>query len=291
MPTYNEWWYPGHMAKAVRQLEEELPKIDVLVHLVDARLPDHTQIPNLDIRFANKPILLVLTKSDLADPATTKAWIAHFRQLGHEAISLTSLKLDRALLKKTILWIMKEKHDKMRARGVRPRPVRVVVVGMPNIGKSTFINQWIQKKVAKVENRPGVTRSLQWIRIGDDVELLDMPGIVFPQDVDHGILQKLAYIGVSPHHTGTDTALGQAFARFATSQYASRLSQLYELPIDVCRDPHLIVEQLAEKRSYKINDAWDVHRTYDVLLHDFREGKFGRISLEVPPHGDEIVRK
>ena len=203
------------------------------------------------------------------------------------ALSLSSVRLDRALLKKTILYVMKDKHDKMKARGIRPRPTRVVVVGMPNIGKSTFINQWLQKKVAKVENRPGVTRSLQWIRIGDDVELLDMPGIVFPQDVSPEILQKLAFIGVSPHHTGVDTALGQAMAHYLVTNVPHRLAQSYELPITDCTDAQVFVERLAEKRSYKINDALDLMRTYDVLLHDFREGLLGRITLEEPPHGNQ----
>ncbi len=289
MPSYNEWWYPGHMAKAVRQLEEELPKIDVLVQLVDARLPWHTQIPELTKRFPNKPVVLVLTKSDLADAAITAQWIAYFRDQQMTALSLTSIRLDRALLKKTIHYVMKDKHDKMKARGIRPRPTRVVVVGMPNIGKSTFINQWLQKKVAKVENRPGVTRSLQWIRIGDDVELLDMPGIVFPQDVSPEILQKLAFIGVSPHHTGVDTALGQAMASYLVTHLPGRLAQSYELPLSDCQDPHEFVKRLAEKRSYKLNDDLDLMRTYDVLLHDFREGLLGRVTLEVPPDGHQTV--
>lgn len=286
MPNYNEWWYPGHMAKAIRQLEDELPKIDVLVELVDARLPLHTRIPHLNERFANKPIVLILTKTDLADPKVTEQWITYFRDQGLTALSLTSLRLDRAVLQKTIRYVMKEKHDKWKAKGVRPRPTRVVVVGMPNIGKSTFINQWLQRKVAKVENRPGVTRNLQWIRIGDDVELLDMPGIVFPQEVNDEILQKLAFVGVSPHHSGVDIELGRAFSNYLFANHLNKVAMAYEMESKILTDGLALTTAIAKKRGYMVGDAVDEARTYEILLTDFRNGKFGRLSLETPPHGN-----
>lgn len=286
MPNYNEWWYPGHMAKAIRQLEDELPKIDVLVELVDARLPLHTRIPNLSLRFANKPIVLILTKTDLADAKITEQWITYFRAQGLTALSLTSLRLDRALLQKTIRYVMKEKHDKWKAKGIRPRPTRVVVVGMPNIGKSTFINQWIQRKVAKVENRPGVTRNLQWIRIGEDVELLDMPGIVFPQEVSNELLQKLAFIGVSPHHSGVDIELGRAFTQYLYNHHLNRVALAYEMESKGVTDGLALTTLIAKKRGYIAGDTVDEARTYEVMLTDFRNGKFGRLSLESPLDGN-----
>ncbi len=282
----NIQWYPGHMAKTRRMLEENLKAIDVVVELVDARAPIATRNPSFEKLFAQKQRLLLLNKSDLADPAITKKWLAHFKAQGINAMAV-SCTGDKSLagVIAQIETIMRPKVEQMRQKGVR-KTVRAMVVGIPNCGKSTFINKLRGKSAAKASDKPGVTRGKQWIIMGPYLEFLDTPGMLWPKFEDKSVAQKLAYIGAVRDDIMDVQELACGFlsdmAALAPQAIAERFHLTsvegtgWDLLQDACRGRGWILS----------GGRLNTERGASVILDEFRAGKLGKLSLEAPEAAD-----
>lgn len=278
-------WYPGHMTKAKRAMQEDIKLVDVVIELVDARIPVSSKNPDIDSLAAGKSRILLMNKSDMADPATQNAWIRYYEAKGYLAMAVNSkkrneLKQVNALIQKAC----KEKIERDRKRGIRNRPVRAMIVGIPNVGKSTFINSFAGKACAKTGNKPGVTKGKQWIRLNKQVELLDTPGILWPKFEDQTVGQHLAFIGSIKDELIQSVELALDLIEFLTAQYPGTLSETYG--VDEEQKSADILEMIAENRGCrKKGDELDFEKAAFLLLDDFRNARLGRITIEIP---DEI---
>lgn len=267
-------WFPGHMQKARRQMEEELKLVDIVVELRDARIPDASANPILKELSKNKPCLIILNKADLSDEKENKKWKDSFEHC------LIVDSLNENITKKIvneIKEILKDKLEKAKARGIRKKVLRAMVVGIPNVGKSTFINNIVKKKVAKAENRPGVTRNLQWIRINDDVELLDTPGVLWPKFDNQEDAKLLALMG----SINDDVIDKEEMVRFGLdylkNNYPGLLNQRYE--VDENEDD--LLSAIAKRKLWLLNDNQiNKQKAVDLLLKDIRSNRIGRISWQ-----------
>ena len=279
-------WYPGHMTKTVRDLKESLKLIDLVIEITDARIPLSGRNPDLDRLAGGKARIMLFGKADLADPEVTELWADYFREEGiAPVVSDLRQKSSLRLLTPVIRAAMKEKLERDARRGITGRPIRAMVAGIPNVGKSTFINSFSGSKSLKTGNRPGVTRGRQWIRMGKEVELLDTPGLLWPKFEDEEIGKKIALIGSMPDDILDRGELALELLARVTSLYPGLVSARYG--VDETGDlPGLIESVGAARGCLRKGGAVDTDKAAGVLLDDFRSGRLGRISLEKPPVRD-----
>ena len=275
-------WYPGHMTKAKRAMQEDIKLIDVVIELVDARIPVSSKNPDIDTLAGGKSRILLMNKSDMADPAMLDAWIRYYEKKGYLAMAVNSkkrneLKQVNALIQKAC----KEKIERDRKRGILNRPVRAMIVGIPNVGKSTFINSFAGKACAKTGNKPGVTKGKQWIRLNKQVELLDTPGILWPKFEDQTVGQHLAFIGSIKDELIQSVELALDLIEFLVNRYPGILGDVYEVEENL--NSADVLEAVANNRGCrKKGDELDYEKAAFLLLDDFRNGRLGRITIERP---------
>ena len=278
----NIQWYPGHMTKAKRQMQEDIKLIDLLIELVDARVPMSSRNPDVDQLGQNKARLILLNKADLADDAGNERWKAYFQDRGFHVVKLDAR--DRKGIKgiqSVILEACKEKIERDRRRGIQNRPVRAMGGGIPNVGKSTFINTYAGRACAKTGNKPGVTKGKQWIRLNKQVELLDTPGILWPKFEDPEVGIRLALIGSIKDELLNVDELSLKLIEYLVSAYPGTLQERYGVAEEGL--PVGILEQIAEVRGcLKKGQELDYTKAAALVLEEFRSGKLGRISLELP---------
>lgn len=280
-------WYPGHMTKAKRQMQEDIKLIDLVIELVDARIPLSSRNPDIDELGKNKSRLILMNKSDLADEAAGRAWAEYFKTKGYYVVNLDAR--NKTGMKEVTAIVMeacKEKIERDRKRGIVNRPVRAMVVGIPNVGKSTFINSYAGKACAKTGNKPGVTKGKQWIRLNKNVELLDTPGILWPKFEDQTVGLKLALIGAIKDEILNIDELSLELIKILTAYYPGALLARYgteSQPIDEKGKPADILGQIAENRKCVAKgEELDYSKAAALLIDEFRGGKLGRITLERP---------
>lgn len=275
-------WYPGHMTKAKRAMQEDIKLIDVVIELVDARIPLSSKNPDIDSLAANKSRILLLNKADMADPEVTERWKKYYEEKGYFVISVNSTK--RNELKSVNQLIQKacrEKIERDRKRGILNRPIRAMIVGIPNVGKSTFINSFAGKACAKTGNRPGVTKGKQWIRLNKQVVLLDTPGILWPKFEDQTVGLKLAFIGSIKDELLQRVEISLDLIDFMVENYPGKMNGLYG--VDETQKDVDILKRIGEVRKcLKKGEEVDFEKAAALLLDDFRSTRLGNISLEFP---------
>ena len=273
-------WYPGHMTKAMRQMKEDIKLIDLVIELLDARIPISSRNPDIDNLGKNKARLVLLNKSDLADEAQNNKWIQYFKDKGIIALKINS-KNNQGIkdINNAVLSVCKEKIERDKRKGIKNRPVRAMVVGIPNVGKSTFINAYAGKNCAKTGNKPGVTKGKQWIRLGKNLELLDTPGVLWPKFDDQKIGLHLAFIG-SMNDNNLDMAeLAYQLIKEVSKTYPEAFLNRYGIVGD--EDPLQVMYQVAEVRGCKLKgNKPDLDKTSSMIMDDFRSGKLGRITID-----------
>ena len=278
----NIQWYPGHMTKAKRMMQENIKLKVVVIELVDARLPFSSKNPDIDELARNKSRIVLLNKYDLADDSKTQAWKKWYEDKG-AFVTLVNSKSGQGVKNVTsiVQEACKEKIERDRRRGIINRPVRAMIVGIPNVGKSTFINSFAGKACTKTGNKPGVTKGKQWIRLNKNVELLDTPGILWPKFEDQEVGIKLALIGSIREEILNITELSYILIKYLLENYPKVLSDRYD--IEECSDIVKVLEGIALKRGCKSKgDTLDLDKASSIIVDDFRTGKIGRISLEIP---------
>lgn len=275
-------WYPGHMTKAKRMMQENIKLIDLVIELVDARIPLSSRNPDIDELGKNKARLILLNKADLAEDRWNDAWIRYFEEKGFHAVKVNSRKGGgMKSIHNVIQEACREKIERDRKRGILNRPVRAMVVGIPNVGKSTFINSLAGKACAKTGNKPGVTKGKQWIRLNKQVELLDTPGILWPRFEDQAVGLRLAYIGSIKDEILNTEELAAELIGFMQEHYAGVLEEKYQ--ISPAADPYGMLNAIAESRHVLgKGNTLDTEKTAQLFLEDFRSGKLGRLTLEYP---------
>ena len=275
-------WYPGHMTKAKRMMQENIKLIDLVIELVDARVPMSSRNPDIDELGKNKARLILLNKADLADEKQTEEWIGYFRGKGYSAVKVNSRKGGGIKsIQGVIQEACKEKTERDRKRGILNRPVRAMVVGIPNVGKSTFINALAGKACAKTGNKPGVTKGKQWIRLNKNVELLDTPGILWPKFEDQQVGLHLAMIGSINDEILNVEELALSVIDYLTAEYPGTLEKRFGF--EGVTDRVEILGEIARVRGcLKKGNELDYEKAARLLMDDFRSGKLGRITLEKP---------
>ena len=279
----NIQWYPGHMTKTRRQIEADLKQVDAVCEIVDARIPISSRNPDIDSICAGKPRIIILNRMDLADATATQKWLNYFRQKGIASIA-TDCKTKKGIsdFQPAVRSLLKEKIAHNEARGMN-RPVRVMIVGIPNVGKSTLINQISGRKGAKAENRPGVTRGKQWVTVDSSLLLLDTPGILWPKFEDPNVGMMLAYTGAVKESIIDTEELAYHLAELLSKYYPQILSDRYGIDITTNLPGYQLIEEMGRKRGYLLARG-EIHteRMSKVLLDEYRSGKLGRFTLELP---------
>lgn len=281
----NIQWYPGHMTKTRRQIEADLKNVDIVVEIIDARIPVSSRNPDIDSICAGKPRLIVLNRADQADPARNKQWAALFRSQGH-AVLETDAKTGSGVnqFSAIIQNVLKDQIAKWREKGQVGRPVRAMVVGVPNVGKSTFINKVARKKSAKAGDRPGVTRGKQWVTVDESLLLLDTPGILWPKFEDPEVGLHLAYTGAVKDDILDAEELAVRLMELLWARYPQALEDRYKLEA-LPENPggYALLEAAGRKRGFLLaRGEIDTERMARVLLEEFRSCKLGRFTLEMP---------
>lgn len=276
----NVQWYPGHMTKAKRQMQEDLKLIDLIIELVDARVPISSRNPDIDSLGQNKARLILLNKADLADERQNEAWKEYFQNRGVHVVKVDSR--SGAGMKQVHAMIQEACRDKIerdKKRGIINRPVRAMVAGIPNVGKSTFINSFAGKACTKTGNKPGVTRGKQWIRLNKNVELLDTPGILWPKFEDQKVGERLACIGSIKDDLLNMEELALILITYLKERYPGVLEKRYG--VSEGGEALAVMEEIAKVRGcVKKGDELDYAKTAGIIFDDFRSGKTGRITLE-----------
>ena len=275
-------WYPGHMTKAKRQMQEDIKLIDLVIELVDARIPLSSRNPDIDELGKNKARLIIMNKSDLSDETRNQEWAAYFKSLGYFVVQLDARsKVGMKTVTNVVMDACKEKIERDRKRGIKNRPVRAMVVGIPNVGKSTFINSYAGKACAKTGNKPGVTKGKQWIRLNQNVELLDTPGILWPKFEDQMVGLRLALIGAIKDEILNIDELSIELIKILAQYYPGVLAERYS--VDEAAEPVKILEGIAENRKcISKGNELDYSKAAVLLIDEFRSGKIGKITLEFP---------
>ena len=275
-------WYPGHMTKAKRQMQEDIKLIDLVIELVDARIPLSSRNPDIDELGKNKARLILLNKSDLSDELKNETWASYFKEKGFYVVKLDARRRNSMKeIQNVILEACKEKIERDRRRGIKNRPVRAMVVGIPNVGKSTFINTFAGKACAKTGNKPGVTKGKQWIRLNKDVELLDTPGILWPKFDDQMVGLRLALIGSIKDEILNIDELSLELIQILREEYPGVLKERYGMEEE--GTPAEMLEKIALNRGcIKKGNEVDYAKAAALVLDEFRTGKLGKISLEKP---------
>lgn len=275
-------WYPGHMTKAKRMMQENIKLIDLVIELVDARIPVSSRNPDIDELGKNKSRLILLNKADLAEDKWNDAWAEYFREKGFFVVKVNSKKGGGLKsIQGVIQEACKEKMERDRKRGILNRPVRAMVVGIPNVGKSTFINALAGKACAKTGNKPGVTKGKQWIRLNKQVELLDTPGILWPKFEDQEVGLRLAFIGSIKDEILNTEELAAELIKFLNANYPGVLEEKYG--VEPSDDAYVLLASIARSRNCLLKGSeLDTEKAALLLLDDFRNGKLGRLTLEYP---------
>ncbi len=280
-------WYPGHMTKAKRMMQEDMKLIDVVIELVDARIPYSSKNPDIDELAKNKSRVILLNKYDLADSKYTEKWKAFFEEKGY-FVTLVNSKSGNGVKKvnDVVQLACKEKIERDRKRGILNRPVRAMVVGIPNVGKSTFINSFAGRACAKTGNKPGVTKGKQWIKLSKNIELLDTPGILWPKFEDQSVGLRLAFIGSIREEILNILELSLELIKFLNVYYPDKLANHYK--VEHSEDSVIMLNRIAEKRGCLIKGGeLDLTKAAGILMDDFRNGRLGNITLEFPPTVEE----
>ncbi|MDT2045775.1 ribosome biogenesis GTPase YlqF [Priestia aryabhattai] len=277
-------WFPGHMAKARRQVTEKLKLIDIVYELVDARIPQSSRNPMIDEIIVNKPRIVLLNKTDKADPRMTEEWLRYYREQGVQALAIDAqagkgMKQIVSLSKE----ILHEKFERMKAKGIKkPRAIRAMIVGIPNVGKSTLINRLASKKIAKTGDRPGVTQAQQWIKVGSELELLDTPGILWPKFEDQTVGYKLATTGAIKDTIVNMQDICVYALRFLSRYYPVNLKERYgleEIPEDIVE----LFDAIASKRGCIMSGGMvDYDKTAELVLREIRTDKLGMLTFDDP---------
>lgn len=277
-------WFPGHMTKAARQMEENLKKVDFVIEIRDARIPDSSRNPMLDGIIHTKPRLIILSKKDKADPELTKEWITYLEKDNVRVIALDLVHENyKAAIVQASKTLCASFIEKQKRRGIKPRALRAMVCGIPNVGKSTMINTLAKRKAAKTADKPGVTKSLQWIKLDKDLELLDTPGVLWPKFDDQQIGLKLALLGSIRDEVVTMDELAMFAAEWLMENNPSSLIETYG--IEIQDTPWHTLEQVAIKRGYLQKGQIDENRLMNSFVKDMRENKCGLITWEKPNVG------
>ena len=282
-------WYPGHMTKAKRMMQENIKLIDLVIELVDARVPISSRNPDIDELGKNKARLILLNKSDLAEDKWNDAWSEYFREKGFSVVKVNSKKGGGIKsINGVIQEACKEKIERDRKRGILNRPVRAMVVGIPNVGKSSLINRLIGKASTKTGDKPGVTRGKQWLRIKGDAELLDTPGILPPKFEDQTVAVKLAYTGAIKDEIMNTELLAYSLCDYLRDNYPNELCTRYKLDTVEGLKGYEVLEKIGKKRGFVISGGEiDMERAANMLLDELRGAKIGHITLETPSQLNE----
>jgi len=280
----NIQWFPGHMTKTKRMIAANLPLVDGVVSLLDARIPMSSRNPDLTALINSKPYMILLNKSDMADPNLTARWVQYYKNQGVPAMSIDCIsgrgtKQFGSVVREQLLKDLLEKRKKS---GMTGRPVRLMIVGIPNVGKSSFINKMAKAKLAKAEDRPGVTRTKQWVRIDEQTEFLDMPGVLWPKLDDQQTALKLAFTGAIKDQILDTEALAMLLLEYLHEHYPDALRERYKLETEEQRGDALL-DLVGRKRGMLLSGGVvNTERAAATVLDDFRAAKLGRITLETP---------
>lgn len=280
----NYQWYPGHMTKAKRMMQENIKLIDLVIELVDARIPLSSRNPDIDELGKNKARIVLLNKSDLADTRKNKIWLEYFTRKGFHVLEMNS-KTGAGIkaIQGVVQEACKEKIERDRKRGILNRPVRAMVVGIPNVGKSTFINSFAGKACAKTGNKPGVTKGKQWIRLNKGLELLDTPGILWPKFEDQIVGLHLAMIGSMNDEIIHLDEIAYELIGFLRVEYPGLLEKRYEIEITEEQDAYDTIKSVCiSKKCFLKGEELDIMKASAMIVDDFRNGKIGKITLEMP---------
>jgi len=282
-------WFPGHMAKALKQMQGQIDVVDVVIELVDSRVPFASRNPEIISLEGKKPILMIMSKLDLANKDITKKWISYYESRGISCLATNINKLNYLDVKNKCLDLLKEKRAKDLAKGLRPRPIRALVVGIPNVGKSTFINKMAKRKATNTGNKPGVTKSTQYIKIDQDFVLLDTPGVLWPNFEDKRAGLNLALIGSIKQEILPKEKMCFELLKLLTDIYPGSLASHYkieEFKVNNEQECNEIINRIAVSRSFiKTNNQIDELRAIEHILKEFADGKIGQFTLEVPSDG------
>lgn len=273
-------WFPGHMAKALRQVKENLKLVDIVLELVDARLPESSRNPQLKELLANKPSILVLTKMDLADPKQTTGWLKYYEEMGQPAVAVNSTQGSLKVIEKKIKEVLADKLAAKEAKGIMNQRIRVMCIGIPNVGKSTLLNHLVKKNVAQVGNKPGVTKSQQWLKAGSSLQLLDTPGILWPKFEDPLVGKKLALTGAIKDTLYNKDDVALYALEYFNDTNPQALMERYKLTQANLDDTTVeLLLELTRKMGFK--DDYD--RASERLIFEIRRGKLGRYTLDFVP--------
>lgn len=276
-------WFPGHMARARREVTEKLKLVDIVFELVDARIPQSSSNPMLKDIIQNKPRLVLLNKADIADQTITDEWIDYYMERKQLALAVNSYSRSSVqAIVKSSQEILHEKFERMRARGRKPRAIRAMIVGIPNVGKSTLINRLAGRNIAKTGNNPGVTKAQQWIKVGKELELLDTPGILWPKFDDEKVGYKLALTGAIKDSILNLQDIALFGLKFLRKRYPDRLKERYQLE-QIPEDIGDLFYQIGEKRGCLMaGGVINEEKTAEIIMKDIRSQKFGLLSMEIP---------
>lgn len=277
-------WYPGHMTKTRRMMQENIGLVDIVIELLDARIPYSSKNPEIDELAKNKHRIIILNKVDLADDRKTKLWVQHFEEKGFKVVLVNSI-TGKGLkdITEVSKELMAEKVERLKARGRIFVPTRAMIVGIPNVGKSTLINKIVGKSLAKTGDRPGVTRGKQWIRIKKDFELLDTPGILWPKFEDQRVGLKLAFTGAVNDDVLDSYSIATNLIQFLKEMYPEALKERYKVDFSEETNTDEILRHIGIARSFKTKGGEvDLLRTSDILIDEFRACRMSKITLEEP---------
>jgi len=287
-------WFPGHMAKTRKLIAANLSLVDAVVEIVDARIPLSSQNPEMDKMTRNKPRVVLLNKCDLADDKTTQQWISYFRSEGKEAIAIDcrSGKGIKSIIPSIKSTVLRELMEKRQNNGMSSSVVRLMIVGIPNVGKSSLINKLAGSKRAKVEDRPGVTRTKQWVKLDNNAELLDMPGVLWPKFEDQDVAVRLAFTGAISDDILDIETLAMKLLAYLAEYYPDALKERYKIekaPEDTGLE---LLEKVGRKRGMMISGGEiNTERAAITVIDEFRSGKLGRITLDTPPKKEQLCQE
>lgn len=278
--SINIQWYPGHMTKAKREMQEKLKMVDMVIELRDARIPNASKNPLIDDLCKQKPRLIILSKKDKAEDAQTAAWV---KQLSQENVQVLALDVPKENITPKVIKaaqeVMKEKIARQIRKGIRPRAIRAMVVGVPNVGKSTFINKIVKKRIAQTGDRPGVTRALQWAKVNDQLELLDTPGVLWPKFEDERVGLLLAACGSIKDDILPIEEVSAWMMQFLCERCPEKIQERYQ--VEPCADPYEMFARIAKARGFLMgNGEMNQKRTIDTFLKEVRGDKLGKITWE-----------